>query len=173
MIREYDCCVDDDELYISALTFCLTFTFMRQAGPFFLSLSCATVYILVSCFLTLYYSIFSHFRQSLVFRAPCIFLRCVNDYSHQTRTYEASESYFLWQQVYISPTGLQLRFRFTMATSMTVPFIECPRRHVTYPFLNLLTPTIEYPSFKIDGSFHQMRVHVRHAGLMALSSSLI
>lgn len=43
-------------------------------------------------------------------------------------------------KVYISPTGLQLRFRFTMAASMSVPVVECPPRHVTRPFLNLLTP---------------------------------
>src|SRR5271156_6371728 len=29
-------------------------------------------------------------------------------------------------KVYISPTGLQLRFRFTMAASMSVPVVECP-----------------------------------------------
>jgi hypothetical protein len=79
---------------------------------FFSSLSCATVCILVSCFLTLCYSIFSHFGQSLVFGAHCIFLRCVNGYFRQTKTFEASESYFLRHQVYIwpcrSPTALPL-----------------------------------------------------------------
>lgn len=43
-------------------------------------------------------------------------------------------------KVYISPTGLQLRFRFTMVASMSVPVVEWPPRHVTCPFLNLLTP---------------------------------
>ena len=42
-------------------------------------------------------------------------------------------------KVYISPTGLELRFRFTMATSISIPFVESPQRYVTCPFLNLLT----------------------------------
>ena len=76
--------------------------------------------------------------------------------------------YFRWYQVYVDPAGLQLRFHFTMVASTSVPFVECPTRHVICPFLNLFTPTIEWLLLKINNGSHQMRVHARHAALTAL-----
>jgi hypothetical protein len=114
---------------------------MRQAGPFFFChcpASQSTSWFLVSSPCVAQFSrIFANRLFSGLPASSCVVYMTIPARQGLTR-HQRAISYGI--KVYISPTGLQLRFRFTMVASMSVPFVECPPRHVTCPFLNLLTP---------------------------------
>jgi hypothetical protein len=57
--------------------------------------------------------------------------------------------YFQGHQVYVDPAGLQLRFRFTMVASTSVPFVECPTRHVTCPYSKYIHACLNSPSSRL------------------------